>query len=129
MSGEKMWETFQAIGSAIGILITFATFISLVSKKPLERIKKFIKEVHEKSNQKIEQDVKELLNKTNNTDKTTIVLLRHEITSIYEQYKSEKKFPVHVKEDLFGLVQQYDELGGNSYVHSIVHEMKEWETE
>lgn len=129
MTGAMLWEIFQAIGSAVGILITIGTFIGIVSKKPMNAFKKIIREESKHSNQEFENDVRKVLDRAEKCDKTMIVLLRHDITETYERYKKEKKFPVHVKEDLFSMVQQYDEWGGNSYVHLIVQEMKDWETE
>lgn len=65
---------------------------------------------------------------TNKTEKHEITILRHEITLIYEKYRKEKKIPVRVKQSLCSLYEQYSELGGNSYVQSIMEEMvDDWE--
>ena len=55
-----------------------------------------------------------------------IVMLRHDITSVYEQYKSSAAMPKVIYESTMSLYDKYQALGGNSYVHEIVEEMKTW---
>lgn len=56
-----------------------------------------------------------------------IVMLRHDITSVYEQYKSSAAMPKIIYESTMNLYDKYSSLGGNSYVHEIVEEMKTWQ--
>ena len=57
-----------------------------------------------------------------------VTILRHEITLIYEKYRLSKKIPQRIKQNLCYLYEQYEGLGGNSYVGNIVEEMlEEWE--
>lgn len=56
-----------------------------------------------------------------------IVMLRHDITSVYEQYKSSAAMPKVIYESTMNLYDKYQALGGNSYVHDIVEEMKTWQ--
>lgn len=56
-----------------------------------------------------------------------IVMLRHDITSVYEQYKSSAAMPKVIYESTMNLYDKYSSLGGNSYVHEIVEEMKTWQ--
>ena len=56
-----------------------------------------------------------------------IVMLRHDITSVYEQYKSSAAMPKVIYESTMNLYDKYQALGGNSYVHEIVEEMKTWQ--
>ena len=56
-----------------------------------------------------------------------IVMLRHDITSVYEQYKSSAAVPKVIYESTMNLYDKYQALGGNSYVHEIVEEMKTWQ--
>ena len=56
-----------------------------------------------------------------------IVMLRHDITSVYEQYKSSAAMPKVIYESTMNLYDKYQALGGNSYVHGIVEEMKTWQ--
>lgn len=55
-----------------------------------------------------------------------IVMLRHDITSVYEHYKDAAAIPKIVYESTMNLYDKYQKLGGNSYVHEIVEEMKGW---
>ena len=56
-----------------------------------------------------------------------IIMLRHDITSVYEHYKSSAAIPQNIYQSTMELYDKYQSLGGNSYVHEIVEEMKEWE--
>lgn len=56
-----------------------------------------------------------------------IVMLRHDITSVYEQYKGSAAMPKVIYESTMNLYDKYQALGGNSYVHEIVEEMKTWQ--
>lgn len=55
-----------------------------------------------------------------------IVMLRHDITSVYQNYKSSAAIPQGIYQSTMELYDRYEGLGGNSYVHEIVEEMKEW---
>lgn len=55
-----------------------------------------------------------------------IVMLRHDITSVYQNYKSSAAIPQGIYQSTMELYDKYEDLGGNSYVHEIVEEMKEW---
>lgn len=56
-----------------------------------------------------------------------IVMLRHDITSVYQHYKSSAAIPQGIYQSTMELYDKYEDLGGNSYVHEIIEEMKEWE--
>ena len=55
-----------------------------------------------------------------------IIMLRHDITSVYEHYKSSAAMPQGIYQSTMELYDKYLKLGGNSYVHDIVEEMKTW---
>ena len=56
-----------------------------------------------------------------------IIMLRHDITSVYQHYKSSAAIPQGIYQSTMELYDKYEKLGGNSYVHEIVEEMKTWE--
>lgn len=56
-----------------------------------------------------------------------IALLRHNITSTYEDFKEEKKMPNIIYESTMSLYDNYKKCGGNSFVDEEVDEMKRWE--
>lgn len=129
MTIATLWAIFKGIGSGVGILITLATFWGLISKKPKEALHRMILNGCKEANSQMEEDMQKVLKRLDQNDQATVVSLRHSITNIYEKYKHQKKFPIHVKEDLLSLLDQYDAFGGNSYVHTIVEEMKSWDVE
>lgn len=55
-----------------------------------------------------------------------IIMLRHDITSVYQHYKSSAAIPQGIYQSTMELYDKYQSLGGNSYVHEIVEEMKTW---
>lgn len=55
-----------------------------------------------------------------------VVMLRHDITSVYEHYKDSAAIPQSIYQSTMELYDKYLKLGGNSYVHDIVEEMKTW---
>lgn len=55
-----------------------------------------------------------------------IIMLRHDITSVYQNYKSSAAIPQSIYQSTMELYDDYEDLGGNSYVHEIVEEMKTW---
>ena len=56
-----------------------------------------------------------------------IIMLRHDITSVYEHYKGSAAIPKVVYESTMNLYDKYQKLGGNSYVKTIIKEMETWE--
>lgn len=60
---------------------------------------------------------------------TNIALIRHEIVDTYENYKDEKKIPLPVYQSVLDLYDKYTGLGGNSFVHEVIDEIKMWEKE
>lgn len=58
-----------------------------------------------------------------------IVMLRHDITSVYEHYKDSAAIPKVIYESTMSLYDKYSSLGGNSYVTCIIEEMKLWKKE
>lgn len=56
-----------------------------------------------------------------------VALLRHNITSAYENFKEEKKIPNIIYESTMGLYDNYKKCGGNGFVRSEIEEMKGWE--
>ena len=53
-------------------------------------------------------------------------VLRQKIMAIYHEYKSERSFPIHVKEALDELYKDYKKEGGNSYIDKYYGRMSKW---
>ena len=55
-----------------------------------------------------------------------LVMLRHDIVQVYEQYKSSAAIPTDLYESTMNLYDQYKAAGGNGFISQIVEEMKTW---
>ena len=107
--------------SALTILIKpfrkwFMNKISNVNKDTLSEIKEMLK-LHI-----IESEKKNL-----SQNEALLCITRSEITAIYYKYFELKAFPIYERENLIKLYDSYEKNGGNSYIHTIVNEMLEWE--
>lgn len=58
-----------------------------------------------------------------------IAMIRHEIVDTYETYKDQKRIPLPVYQSILDLYDKYKGLGGNSFVHEVIEEIKEWDKE
>lgn len=58
-----------------------------------------------------------------------IAMIRHDIVQVYEVYKEKKTIPMPVYQSVLDLYDKYAGLGGNSFVHQLVEEMKLWDKE
>lgn len=56
-----------------------------------------------------------------------LVMLRHDIVQVYEQYKNSAAIPTDLYESTMNLYDQYKAAGGNGFISQIVEEMKKWE--
>ena len=107
--------------SALTILIKpfrkwFMNKISNVNKDTLSEIKEMLK-LHI-----IESEKKNL-----SQNEALLCITRSEITAIYYKYFELKAFPIYERENLIKQYDSYEKNGGNSYIHTIVDEMLEWE--
>lgn len=107
--------------SALTILVKpirkwFINKISNVNSDTLYEIKDMLKQHIAES---------ELKNKSQN--EALLCITRSEITGMYYKYFGKKTIPMYERENLIKLYDSYERNGGNSYVHTIVEEMLEWE--
>lgn len=119
-------EFIKVLGAIAGALLGIGSLFGLIFKRPRKWFAKIVREQSVEANKEIEEKIDILMKEKDENRIRAIVSLRHSITGIYEKHKGEKKLPIHVKEDLFSLYEQYSKLGGNSYVHTIVDEMQKW---
>ncbi len=129
MTLKDLFDGFQNFGSIIGVIITIVTFLGLISKRPKKALRNLIREEAKAANQELEDNVKNVKEKLESNEQTTIAMIRHEITETYYKYRDNKKLPSNVKEDVLSLYERYEKLGGNSFVHSLIDEVKTWEIE
>ena len=67
--------------------------------------------------------LKDYKNRDKNQEEALKCLLRSNITSKYYVYTELKEIPLYEKENIDYLFEQYDKMGGNSYVEGLVKEI------
>lgn len=127
MTLQDIFNKFQNIGSIVGILITLVTFWGIISKRPKDALRRLIREETTEGVKDMKKEIGEIKEKINSKDATDLAILRNTITHIYFKYKDEKKIPHYEKENTLSLFEQYEKLGGNSYIKDIMNKISEWE--
>ena len=61
-------------------------------------------------------------------DLALLNLLKNQLTEIFYKYNKEKTLPDYVYQNFLDMLQAYEDLGGNSYIHTIATKMEQWET-
>ena len=120
-------EVIKIAGATAGGILSIITLVTLVLKKPKQWLQQLIKETTKDNFDEIKEEFNKIHDFNDSEKKTSLNILRHDITVIYERYKTDKKIPSRIKEDLCILYDDYDSRGGNSYVHTIMEEMMEWD--
>ena len=67
--------------------------------------------------------LKDYKNRDKNQEEALKCLLRSNITSKYYVYTELKEIPLYEKENIDYMFEQYDKMGGNSYVEGLVKEI------
>ena len=67
--------------------------------------------------------LKDYKNRDKNQEEALKCLLRSNITSKYYVYTELKAIPLYEKENIDYMFEQYDKMGGNSYVEGLVKEI------
>lgn len=127
MGLAQLLTIFQTIGAVIGVILTLITFWGIISKKPKEKIRTAFREEAKEANKELYDKINKIVEKIKGADKTDTALLRNAITSIYFQYKDIKQIPHYQKENVLSLYEQYERLGGNSYIKNVIKEIQDWE--
>lgn len=135
MTVAELWAIFKGIGAVVGIILTLITFFGIVSKRPMKALRKLIREESDNANKELKDSINflqttarerfdQIDKKFSEVEGTNDDMLRNTLTHIYFKYKDEKKIPHYEKENVLHLAARYK---GNTYVHSIVDEMKTWD--
>lgn len=129
---EWVTITVGIIEGVTAIILTLAAASKKVRSVVITPLKKWLKEVmNEAVSERLDNIDDKMIEITTDLEQQTehqITILRHEITLIYEKYRLSKRLPQRIKQNLCYLYEQYEGLGGNSYVGNIVEEMmEEWE--
>ena len=122
--GEAIVAIIAALGGTAGLVSIINAFKQ--PKRSDQEVQDLVLKAIEKSD--LNQKFKDINDRFDSHLESQLCLLRHQITSIYYQYLEEKKISAYTKESVLMMYNQYEKLGGNSYVHTIVEEIKSWET-
>lgn len=121
-----MGEAVVAIIAALGGTAGLVSIINALKqpKRSDQEVQDLVLKAIEKSD--LNQKFKDLNQRLDSHLESQLCLLRHQITEIYYKYLENKEIPAHTKQDLCYLYEQYEKLGGNSYVKQIYLEMQNW---
>ena len=120
--GEAIVAIIAALGGTAGLVSIINAFKQ--PKRSDQEVQDLVLKAIEKSD--LNQKFKDLNQRLDSHLESQLCLLRHQITEIYYKYLENKEIPAHTKQDLCYLYEQYDKLGGNSYVKQIYLEMQNW---
>ena len=120
--GEAIVAIIAALGGTAGLVSIINAFKQ--PKRSDQEVQELVLKAIEKSD--LNQKFKDLNQRLDSHLESQLSILRHEITEIYYKYLENKEIPAHTKQDLCYLYEQYEKLGGNSYVKQIYLEMQNW---
>ena len=120
--GEAIVAIIAALGGTAGLVSIINAFKQ--PKRSDQEVQDLVLKAIEKSD--LSQKFKDLNQRLDSHLESQLSILRHEITEIYYKYLENKEIPAHTKQDLCYLYEQYEKLGGNSYVKQIYLEMQNW---
>lgn len=120
--GEAIVAIIAALGGTAGLVSIINAFKQ--PKRSDQEVQDLVLKAIEKSD--LNQKFKDLNQRLDSHLESQLCLLRHQITEIYYKYLENKEIPAHTKQDLCYLYEQYEKLGGNSYVKQIYLEMQNW---
>ena len=120
--GEAVVAIIAALGGTAGLVSIINAFKQ--PKRSDQEVQDIVLKAIETSD--LNQKFKDINDRLDSHLESQLPILRHEITEIYYKYLENKEIPAHTKQDLCYLYEQYEKLGGNSYVKQIYLEMQNW---
>ena len=120
--GEAIVAIIAALGGTAGLVSIINAFKQ--PKRSDQEVQDLVLKAIEKSD--LNQKFKDINDRLDSHLESQLSILRHEITEIYYKYLENREIPAHTKQDLCYLYEQYEKLGGNSYVKQIYLEMQNW---
>ena len=120
--GEAIVAIIAALGGTAGLVSIINAFKQ--PKRSDQEVQDLVLKAIEKSD--LNQKFKDINDRLDSHLESQLCLLRHQITEIYYKYLENKEIPAHTKQDLCYLYEQYEKLGGNSYIKQIYLEMQNW---
>ena len=71
--------------------------------------------------------IKNYSKKTKATNKALKIMLQNNLTNTYFVYSTKKKIPDYVYKNWLNMLDEYEELEGDDYIHVLSDRMKTWE--
>lgn len=71
--------------------------------------------------------IKNYKKKTNSTNKALKIMLQSNLTNTYFVYSTKKKIPDYVYRNWLNMLEEYENLDGDDYIHTLADRMKSWE--
>jgi len=71
--------------------------------------------------------VKNYKKKTSATNNALKIMLQSNLTNTYFVYSVKKKIPDYVYRNWLNMLEEYENLDGDDYVHTLADRMKTWE--
>ncbi len=65
--------------------------------------------------------------KSNATNKALKIMLQNNLTNTYFVYSTKKKIPDYVYRNWLNMLEEYEALEGDDYIHALAKKMEVWE--
>ena len=65
--------------------------------------------------------------KSNATNRALKIMLQNNLTNTYFVYSTKKKIPDYVYKNWLNMLDEYEALDGDDYIHALASKMKDWE--
>ena len=136
MEGFDIVSLLKWVASMIGAVTAIVGAVLGASKKAREWFKGIVRKNSDADDMREEIEnlknaVDDLIVLHKNNDEAQQMalqaMLRHEITDLYYKHLVDKRLAAYEKEDMLKMAKAYEKNHGNSYVQTIVSEMKEWD--
>lgn len=71
--------------------------------------------------------IKNYKKKSNATNSALKIMLQNNLTNTYFVYSEKKKIPDYVYKNWVNMLDEYEKLEGDDYIHTLAEKMKTWE--
>lgn len=71
--------------------------------------------------------IKNYKKKGNATNKALKIMLQNNLTNTYFVYSTKKKIPDYIYRNWLNMLEEYENLDGDDYIHTLADRMKNWE--
>lgn len=71
--------------------------------------------------------IKNYKKKSNATNKALKIMLQNNLTNTYFVYSKKKQIPDYVYKNWLNMLEEYEALEGDDFIHNLADKMKEWD--